>query len=506
MERMPTAVYTCDAEGKITFYNKAAEKLWGRSPELGKDMWCGSWKIFTPEGKALELSAAPIATTLITGKAQAGQEIIIQRPDGSRSNVLPHPQPIFDSKGTLIGAFNMLTDITAQKTVLNELRESEMRFRTLADTAPVMIWMADTNKDFIFFNKRWCSFTGKPANEQISGSWISFVHPEDKNRLNNVYNEAFQQRNEFEIEYRLQRYDGSYRWISSQGIPRYSGDGAFLGYIGTCHDINERKLAGNELERRIAESTAELKSKNEELQRSNTELASFSYVASHDLQEPLRKIITFTDRMLLQYGKEMPEGSKLYLDKIVSSSRRMTRLIEDVLNFSRVSRAEEKYSLVDLNDIVKNVLTDFDQLIIEKQAKMNIGPLPVLTAVPLQMTQLFHNLISNALKFSRTDLIPEITITSTPADKTQSVLLGLDPKLQYCNISIVDNGIGFNAEYAEIIFKIFQRLHGKSEYSGTGIGLALCKKIAENHKGSINASSANNQTRFVVTIPLNLEI
>jgi PAS domain S-box-containing protein len=504
LEKLPTAVYTCDKEGRITFYNKAASKLWGREPQLNVDKWCGSWKTYDRDGSLLQEDSMPIAVTLREGNTGSMHELIIQRPNGSLSHVIPHPQPLFDIKGNITGAFNMLVDITPQHETLEALRESEERFRNLADTAPVMIWMADLEKMCSFFNRRWTEFTGRDLKEELGTGWLTAVHPDDVTRCITIYKTSFDNREEFQKEYRLRRHDKTYRWVECHGVPRYSCDGTFLGYIGTCIDIHEKKLAGKELERKIAESTAELKLKNQELERSNAELASFSYVASHDLQEPLRKIITFGDRLILQHGKNIPEDAMVYLEKMISSSRRMTKLVDDILNFSHSTKSEEKYQPVNLNDTLKHVLHDFDQSIMEKKATLKIGSLPEIKAVPLQMTQLFHNLISNSLKFARKDIRPEIEISSITLDKNELQLHDVDPRYNYCMITVRDNGIGFSPQYADTIFKIFQRLHGKSEYSGSGIGLALCRKIADNHHGRIFASSDSTGTNFFVILPTDL--
>jgi two-component system CheB/CheR fusion protein len=271
-------------------------------------------------------------------------------------------------------------------------------------------------------------------------------------------------------------------------------------------DINDRRMASEELEKRIEERTLELKLKNDELERSNRELASFSYVASHDLQEPLRKIITFADRLQGQYKEELPKGAIEYLDKMVVSSKRMTRLIEDLLNFSRVSRSAEKFVWTDLHEVVKNVMMDFDQRIAEKKARISISKLPVISAIPLQMHQLFYNLISNALKFTKSSVAPVIKISyrSLP-NHEKAAFPQLEQTIPYCEIKVEDNGIGFDDSFSEQIFTIFQRLHGKSEFSGTGIGLALCRKIAETHNGYIYASSQENKgATFVVLLPADL--
>lgn len=248
-----------------------------------------------------------------------------------------------------------------------------------------------------------------------------------------------------------------------------------------------------QLEQRIKARTVELESTNEKLEvvneklvRSNNDLEQFAYVASHDLQEPLRKIQIFTEMAERSAGNN--KETVTYFEKIHASAKRMTELIKSVLNYSRLSKTEEQFEKVDLNALVENAKTDLELLITEKQAVIKNEVLPTIYGIPLQLNQLFLNLFSNALKFSTRS--PVITITSrtlTPAEVNQNE--HLHGREKYIEIVFSDNGIGFEQQYADQIFTIFQRLHDKKSYEGTGIGLALCKKIIENHHGYIFAKS-----------------
>lgn len=298
------------------------------------------------------------------------------------------------------------------------------------------------------------------------------------------------------------------------GFPLYGEDSTPLGIIAVMQqkEITEisytkslLKIAARRTELELEKMNYQkmLETKNVELERQNSELASFNYVASHDLQEPLRKIITFSNLLNQKYADDLSLGSKEYIDKIVSSAKRMSDLIEDLLNFSWISNSKDEFVETDLNEIVKEVLIDLEEYIKEKSAKINIGILPVLKANPLQMTQLFLNIISNAIKFSKNDLPPEIIISAKDLSLAEiKKIPKLNLNLDYCKISIKDNGIGFEQKYIDKIFTIFQRLHGKNEYSGTGIGLALSKKIVENHSGYITAQSELNYGAiFIIILP-----
>jgi two-component system CheB/CheR fusion protein len=259
----------------------------------------------------------------------------------------------------------------------------------------------------------------------------------------------------------------------------------------------------DELDRQVKERTKELKSINNELKRSNNELEQFAYVASHDLQEPLRKILTYIDRIQFQ-GGELPAASKPFFEKVIESARRMTKLIDDLLDFSTISFSRKTFVKVDLNRIVKDVLADLELLTSEKKAKVIVEePLPVIEAEPLQMTQLFYNLIGNALKFTKDSVTPTVTITnSILSDADISQYKELDGPGPYIQVIISDNGIGFNPEFAEQIFIIFQRLNERKKFPGTGIGLALCKRIVANHRGHIFARSNSNGSDFYLILPV----
>ena len=251
----------------------------------------------------------------------------------------------------------------------------------------------------------------------------------------------------------------------------------------------------------LVERTRDVERINRELARSNRELEDFASVASHDLQEPLRKITAFGGRLKSQCGDALGERERGYLDRMQNAAARMQSLIDDLLAYSRVTTRAQPFSPVSLEQVVGEVLTDLELRIEKTSARVEVGPLPTLEADPLQIRQLFQNLLSNALKFHRPAHPPVIRIDSQILDDGQQE--GEAPGQAFCEIRVEDDGIGFDAKYLDRLFKPFQRLHSQSAYEGTGIGLAICEKIAARHGGRITARSAPGQGAcFLVTLPM----
>ncbi|HYG01967.1 MAG TPA: ATP-binding protein [Chryseosolibacter sp.] len=265
------------------------------------------------------------------------------------------------------------------------------------------------------------------------------------------------------------RKNGSLFWGMTVITALHDDNNEVIGFAKMTRDLTERKLAEDNLA-----------AKNQQLERTNAELSSFAYIASHDLQEPLRKIQTFLSRISdLEQGK-LSERSVDFFNRIQLASQRMQQLIDDLLSYSRMNPDKDKYQEVDLNEIISAVQNDLSETIAEKRAQVNINTsLPVVTGIPFQLAQLFTNLITNALKFSKVEVPPVIDIVSMKERNASGKT--------FHRISVSDNGIGFEPAYSSKIFELFHRLHGRSEYAGTGIGLAICKKIAENHDGHIEA-------------------
>ncbi|HEY8894326.1 MAG TPA: ATP-binding protein, partial [Niastella sp.] len=295
----------------------------------------------------------------------------------------------------------------------------------------------------------------------------------------------------FVTEYEIKTSDGNIKRIETSGKLFYDNTGKWIKTIGTSRDVT-----------RIRQYQSSLEEKIKDLDRSNKELEEFAYVASHDMNEPLRKITTFIERLESKYKPELGEDGQLYLTRISASVENMRHLIDTLLEFSRTARSNQPFLQVDLNDIIKEVQTDLELKIEETSATLHIDALPVIEAIPSQMKQLFDNLLNNSIKFRKTDIHPVISIRCLRLSRRQKELHRLDTGNTWFKIDFSDNGIGFEPEYKQRIFQIFQRLHGKTEYPGSGIGLAICKKIIDQHKGLIYATGEpDNGATFTIILP-----
>ncbi len=261
--------------------------------------------------------------------------------------------------------------------------------------------------------------------------------------------------------------------------------------------------AHDELENRVRNRTAQLATANEDLERSNRELEQFASVASHDLQEPLRKIQAFGDRLSSKFGDQLTDQGLDYMERILASAARMRTLIDDLLSFSRVATKAQPFVSTDLGMVAREVVADLEGRMEQTGGTVELNGLPTIDADPLQMRQMLQNLIGNGLKFHRTTTPPVVKVRS----RRSSGPNGKGQPDQFCEIIVEDNGIGFEEVYLDRIFELFQRLHGRNEYEGTGMGLAICRKIVERHGGEITAKSKPGQgATFFVTLPVRQQI
>jgi light-regulated signal transduction histidine kinase (bacteriophytochrome) len=296
---------------------------------------------------------------------------------------------------------------------------------------------------------------------------------------------------------------GAVRHLRSFGKTLFTNEGKPYLIIGIIQDVTQQILHQKQLEESERELQKRVWERTQELENKNRELEQFTYAASHDMQEPLRKVATFSNYLLDKHAAQLDEKGQSYLKKIDASAKRMKTIIDDLLHYSYQTRESLQFMPTDLNEVIENIKSDLDLVMDQKGAVIDIDPLPTVFAVPNQMHQLFYNLINNGLKFSRPDLQPQIRVQAPEiTDAIFKILKNPDPAKSYILITVTDNGIGFAQEHAEQIFSLFKRLHGRSEYEGTGIGLALCKKIADIHGGYIWAESTPGEgATFNVLLP-----
>jgi PAS domain S-box-containing protein len=402
-----------------------------------------------------------------------------------------------DDARNILRMYGTVVDITSQKIALEEIKESEAKFRLLANAMPQQIWTADKNGNLNYFNQAVYDYSGLNSVDIENKGWLSIVHPDDLKLNIKKWTESVNTGIEFNMEHRFRNFKGEYRWQLSRAIPQMDDQGNIQMWIGSSTDIQEQKHFMQELEKSVIERTESMNYANlvlkqtvNELEQSNAELASFNYIASHDLQEPLRKIIAFSKRIEDLDQAILSDLSKDYFDRIILATARMQNLIDAFLAYSQTSNIRAAFEPTDFNSVFKEVKNDFAETIEQKKIILESQRLPSLMSIPLQIDQLFTNLIGNAIKYSRTDVESKIEIFAEELHGRDLIFDGVDTEQFYWKISIRDNGIGFDQAYESQIFELFQRLHKRHEYAGTGIGLAICRKIMRNHRGYISAAGS----------------
>lgn len=411
---------------------------------------------------------------------------------------------LFDENDNPELEVSTLMDITDDKKLLEQVKESEERFKLIADSAPVMIWMSNEDQSGTYFNKKWHEFVGNREAMKNGRVSLENVHPDDINEVKSILKRSYQDRVPFLMEYRLKRKDGDYRWIRDHGTPVIDKNSYFEGFIGSAIDITGQKKFTQELEKQVSERTIELRKSNDELVNLNISLEEYAHVASHDLQEPLRKISTFIS--ILKTKINDPAAVGMYVDKVNKLANQMRHLIRNILDYSRLSESTLAMASVNLDELIKEIEDDLELMIIEKRAKITYKNLGSIHANEVHMQQLFTNFIKNALKYN--DDFPEVSIISKEIKGSDLPGYFTANKANlYREIKIKDNGIGIDPQHKEMIFKPFKRLHSKSEYGGTGIGLSICRRIVEIHQGFIDLESEMGKgSTFIIYFPIQSEV
>lgn len=515
-ESIPQLAWMTDADGYIFWFN---QRWYDYTGTTYQEMKGSGWQAVQDPAES------PRVLTKFHAHIKSGEPwedtFALRRHDGAMRWHLSRARPIRDESGRVVRWFGTNTDVTEQRELEQKLRAGEERFRTLTEALPQMVWTTNPAGEITFFNRRWEEYTGlrldQMSVDQKQQEWGGMVHPADVAQLRSEWQLAVAHQPErFTDEFRLKRAsDGAYRWMLSTAVPLRNADGTLTEWVGSIIDIDDQKRQAENLEHMVRQRTAALVDEIDErrrveervravaaeLARSNAELEQFAYVASHDLQEPLRKIQAFGDRLKNKFREQLPEGGKDYVDRMLTSAGRMRQLIDDLLSFSRVTTQTRAFAHLDLKKLVHEVVSDLSVRIEQTGGEVHVGELPEIDADPMQMRQLFQNLIANAVKFQRPGVPPVVEVRGELV--TEPINSPDDQPIPCCKLSVRDNGIGFDPKYLDRIFQVFQRLHGREEYEGTGVGLAICRKIAERHGGTISATSRVGEgSTFTVILPV----
>lgn len=424
-------------------------------------------------------------------------------------------QPIRSAKNSISGIFVHAIDVTEYVSGKKKLQTSEEQFKSFVLHSPVPTGIY-VGREMVIFMANDAILQTWDKKADVIGKTFREALPELEGQpfydlLDRVYTtgETYQAMEDQVLLFRNGKLETTYYNFTYKALKDESGQ--IWGVMNTGVEVteiveakNQIKRAEEELEQQVKLRTLELERLNSDLIHTNEQLKQFAYVASHDLQEPLRKINVYSDRLSGALDQLSTEAQKQYLDKIIKSANRMSNLIHDLLNFSQLDSVQESFAPVNLNQIAEKVKEDFEILISQTSAEITIDYLGTIEANLLQMNQLMYNLLGNALKFSKENERPVIAIRSKLLTEEEvGEFENLNKKWQYREIIVSDHGIGFDQQFATQVFVIFQRLHGTGKYQGTGIGLALCKKIVDHHQGEIFAISTPGEgSSFHIILPV----
>ncbi|MBC7571976.1 MAG: PAS domain-containing protein [Spirosoma sp.] len=428
---------------------------------------------------------------------------------------MTHTFPVIEERVMLLNAREIRSETNIERLILLSIeditlatkarrveRQAQERVEFIANAMPEKVWAADAYGNVTYFNKTWFNYTGLSFEDLKDWGWEKIIHPDDLEETRKRWQHSISTGTELETEHRFLDRNGGYKWHLSRAISQKNAYDQQTLWISTDTEIQEQKAQQEALEIAVMKRTQDLQKANETLQQVNKELEAFTYVSSHDLQEPLRKIQTLASRILDKEHQTLTDSGRDYFGRIQKAAGRMQQLIHDLLAFSQLSTEERIFEITDLSGLVQEVVSELSEPIAEKHATIDATGLGTAPVIVFQFRQLLQNLIGNALKFSNPDVPPHITITSVLTTGGKFANGTLLPEKVYYHLTITDNGIGFDAKYSEKIFEVFQRLHSKIQYTGTGIGLATVQKIVANHNGFITATGELNKgARFDVYLP-----
>jgi PAS domain S-box-containing protein len=458
----PDMIWLADSDGNLNYVNKKLLEFLGKTQnEIEEIDW---QRIVHPDDLADVLAKR---TPALEANISYSHESRVLRWDGEYRWLWVFVSPCFaPEKNQYLGRMGTAIDITERKKAEEALKESEQLFRMISNTIPIMIWMLDTQGEITFVNETCTSFTGLSFEESTGDTVSKFFHPNDVDSVRGILQQAYQDKKAFVTEQRKRFHKADdYRWTIVQGVPYYDNFARFKGYIGTTIDINDRKQYKEELERTVAEKTSALNAINQELE-------SFSYSVSHDLRTPLRGIDGISQLIYKNYSNVLDEKGNNYLQILRHEAQRMSELINDMLNLSRLSRGSLRWETVKLSQVAQEVADVLKREEPDRNVVIDIQPEMSVFGDTNLLRALLENLIGNSWKFTSKHDTALIQFFSIQQDN-QTV---------YC---VKDDGAGFEMEYAENLFGAFQRLHDMTEFEGTGIGLATVQRIVHRHGGKV---------------------
>ncbi|NII25875.1 PAS domain-containing protein [Pseudoflavitalea sp. X16] len=403
---------------------------------------------------------------------------------------------VLDNQGEVVKGVAINRDVTEKTQMLHDLMHYKRVMGQKEEFLNVGNWELELATNKMTWSDGMFQLLGYGAQDKkheidLFEFYRLHMQPEEVKKANNAIQEVLTTGETYVRQSTLITREGALKSVEVFGKVLKDQQGKPAKILGTVRDVT-----------RLKEYEQELEIKVQALNRSNQELEEFAYVASHDLQEPLRKLTTFGERLKNKCADQLSEEGTQYLGRMMASAENMRILIDNLLEFSRVTRAQNLFERKDLNEIVQEVLQDHDFDGEDPKTEVLVQDLPSVEMIEPQIKQLFNNLLSNAFKFRRKDTVPMISIKSERLTKTEKDKLKLRNGNLYYKIMVTDNGIGFEETYREKIFQLFQRLHGKAEYPGSGLGLAICRKITDNHKGLIMASSTpGHGSTFSIILP-----
>lgn len=395
-----------------------------------------------------------------------------------------------DKSGKALYFMTTINDITDLKLAEEILRNDEKRLRDILESLPQLFWTCRFDGPCDYLSRQWIDYTGIPESEQLGYGWLEQLHPDDREKTISDWSEKVKTGDIFDIEFRIRRKDGEYHWFKTRAVPMRSQDCKIIKWLGSNTDIDSIRKAEEQLinySKNLEESVIQ---RTNQLESANKELEAFSYSVSHDLRAPLRSVHGFTKILLENYFENLDEEGKRICTIISSSASQMSELIDDLLNFSRIGRSTMKMSLLNMHELVSPISSELLAQQNNSSIKLVIGKLYKVRGDLALMKHVWYNLISNAIKYSSKENFPEILISSW---KEKNMII----------YAVKDNGVGFDMQYSNKLFGVFQRLHSETEFEGNGVGLAIVQRIVKRHGGMVWAEAETGKgATFYFSLPV----